>query len=142
VTAPAPRWRRVPGKSILTWAAIAGAFAGCGGGAEAGSTGAGVANVKVADFQWQIEGTCEVEGDDVTFNGRGDPRLSIGFNPTTPPFAVGNLSSQREGLVILIGTDEAPAPEVTVSGGTYTAVGKFAVPGETLVAGEIEVHCL
>ena len=114
---------------------------GCEGNAQAEMSGPGVANVTIADWQWRIDGNCITEGNDVTFTGLGDPMLSIGFSISGTAAAVGNLSSQKEGFIILIGTDEAPKPTVTIADNAYSVTGAFSVPGETLIDGAITVTC-
>lgn len=113
---------------------------GCGS-ATGNTSSSGIAVVKLADREWHIAGQCEATAEDLTFTGMGDPMLNIGFNTTDDASAVGNLSSQKEGFIVLIGTDEAPKPTVTIIGNSFSVTGTFAVPGETLIDGSIAVTC-
>ncbi len=120
--------------------ALALLITGCGS-ATGDTSSSGIAVVKLADREWQIAGQCEAGVETLTFTGLGDPMLTIGFNITDDASAVGNLSSQKDGFIVLIGTDEAPKPTVTVTGSSFSVTGTFAVPGETLIDGAITVTC-
>jgi hypothetical protein len=111
------------------------------GGADTGASSIGNAVVSLADSEWRIAGQCDGVGDDLTFTGLGDPTLNIGINTAGTASAVGNFSSQKEGFIILVGTDEAPKPTVTSTDNSYSVTGTFAVPGETLIDGTITVTC-
>lgn len=111
------------------------------GGADASASGPGVAMVKVADWEWRIDGTCETTGDDMTFTAPGDPMLSVGFNSAGIPTAVGNLSSGREGFVSFIGHPDVPQPTVVINGNTYRVAGSFFVDVGVSVAGDISITC-
>lgn len=122
-------------------AAVAAVVVACSGGAGANTTGTGTAVARVLDWVWHIDGICELEGSDMTFNAPGDPLLSIGFNSAGTPTAVGNLSSQSEGFVSFIGHPDVPAPTVTINGNVYEVSGAFFVDTDVSVEGEVTVTC-
>ena len=126
---------------MIPWYLAAAAIAACGGGADANASGSGVATVKVADWEWRIEGSCETSGDDMTFTAPGDPMLSVGFNSAGTPTAVGNLSSVSKGFVSFIGHPDVPQPSVTINGNTYKVAGSFFVDVGVSVNGDISITC-
>ncbi|MGB5469631.1 MAG: hypothetical protein WBM64_04375 [Woeseiaceae bacterium] len=107
---------------------------------DGGFTETGVAVVKIADHEWRIEGRCELEGDDLTFIGLGDPMLSIGVNPKRDPAASGTVSSANEGFGIRIGSSEAPNPTVTMAKNSITVSGRYLVEGND-IGWNIEIRC-
>jgi len=114
---------------------------GCENTVEASAASVGEAVVKIADKVWRIDGSCELEGDDLTFIGLGDPTLSIGFNSAGAPSAVGNFSSTSEGFGILIGNPDVPKPVVNITGNSFSVSGTFLVIDGTRIEGEITVSC-
>ena len=128
---------------IIVLLAAAIVLAGCGG--QEGSSGpmAGAAVVKMLDREWQIEGTCEKSGKDITFIAPGDPMLSIGVNKAgeTPP--TGNFNVVREGIPVIIGSPDLPTPVADISGQSFGVSGTFLVLDEaqTRVEGSIKVDC-
>lgn len=112
----------------------------CGSGV-AGTSRPGVASAKFADWAWNIPGTCEFAGDDMTFTAPGDPLLSIGFNSAGSPTAVGNLSSQSKGFVSFIGHPDVAKPTVTIAGRKYTVSGLFFVDTDVTAHGDISITC-
>lgn len=113
----------------------------CGSGdMPQGSTSAS-AFVKMLDREWQISGTCEAAGDDLTFVGPGDPMLSIGIDTASNSGAVGNFSSASEGFGIIIGSPNVPEPVVRREGDAFAISGTFTVYGEEHVDGSVLVDC-
>ena len=112
----------------------------CGSGA-ASTSGPGVAIAKLAGWTWNISGTCEFAGDDMTFTAPGDPLLSVGFNSTGAPTAVGNFSSVSKGFMSIIGHPDVEKPTVTITAGTYSVSGPFFVDTDLTAHGEISVTC-
>jgi hypothetical protein len=110
-------------------------------GSETQQTRDGVADVNIADREWSIAGSCITDDDDTTFNGPGDPWLSIGFDSAGTASAVGNLRAQKTGFSVIVGSPDAPKPLLTISGNTYSVAGKFLALDGTLVDGQIMVVC-
>lgn len=112
----------------------------CGSGV-ASTSGPGLAFAKLADWTWNIPGTCEFAGDDMTFTAPGDPLLSIGFNSAGAPTAVGNLSSQSKGFMSIIGHPDVAKPTVTITGRNYSVSGPFFVDTDATAHGDISINC-
>lgn len=107
--------------------------------ASIGSDGEAV--VTIGDREWQIKGSCESEGDDLTFIAPGDPMLSIGLNTADPSSAVGNFSSRSEGFGVLIGNPEVPKPSTKINSNAFTVSGTFLVLDGSKIDGEVRVSC-
>ena len=128
-------------KKLALTLLIAALAAACGAGAETQGTRNGTADIQFHEWSWQVSGTCEFAGADMTFNAPGDPLLSIGFTNGGVPTAVGNLSSISERFQSIIGHPDVDTPIVKISGSTYTVFGPFFVEPGVNPQGEITVHC-
>lgn len=125
-------------KTLITMVlAILGVCAGCSG----SETGPGTAVAKVEDWTWNISGTCEFAGDDMTFTAPGDPLLSIGINSAGTPTAVGNLSSQSNSFISFIGHPNVEQPAVTINDRNFVVSGPFFIGLGVDVQGEISINC-
>lgn len=124
---------------VLLTAAIV--VVACGGEEAASSSAAGTAVINMLDRQWQISGTCEKSGNDITFVAPGDPMLSIGVNSAGEAPPVGNFSVVSEGIPVIIGSPELPMPIADINGQSFEVSGTFLALDETRVDGSIKVDC-
>lgn len=128
-------------KSEWLLAVVACSLTGCGGTDAPSGTATGNAVVEMLDREWRVRGTCERSGEDLTFIGPGDPMLNIGINTMTNTNPVGNFSSVREGIGIIIGSTNAPQLSVTRKDGLFIVSGTFTVFDEDRVDGKVTLDC-
>lgn len=128
-----------PGGILIAVTAVT--IGACGVGDAPSRPTVATATVSLLDREWQIDGTCELSGDDLTFIAPGDPMLSLGINKASNSDPVGNFSSAREGFGVIIGSPDAPTPAVERTGDSFTVSGTFLVFDEDRVEGSVTVDC-
>ena len=115
---------------------------GCNSAAQTDRSVPGTALARIADWEWQIAGTCEYAGEHMTFTAPGDPSLTIGFNSEGgTPSVVGNFSSQSKGFMSIIGHPETASLDISIGESVFEVSGPFFVDTDVHAEGEVSVTC-